>query len=989
MDASVTLESTVVSRLTESALLASTRPFLRLLHSNGQAQEFSYPQLIQRSGAWREFYSRRGMAASDRIVVILPHSLDLYAAYLGAVLGGFVPAMCHFPSPKIKRDSYFATVGQLIAGSRAKMLVAYPSLRQELQSVLAREGLDISLADPTELSPQSGVERIEWAKVDAGDAAFLQYSSGTTGLKKAVAITHQALLWQVDAYAEAIDLGENDVIVSWLPLYHDMGLIACCWLPILTDTPVVAMSPLDWVRRPTMLLEAVSRYRGTLCWMPNFAYNHIAGSVSDRHLEGLDLSSLRGLVNCSEPVLANSHERLLECLGPRGLRREALWTCYAMAENTFAVTSSGGRRQGVVDCVDAKRWAATGRAEPVPADAPNSRVFVSSGRPLARTRVRIVAANGNELPQRAVGQILLRSPCLVSGYLNAPKASAEAFADGWYATGDLGYRVRDELFVTGRQKDLIIIAGKNVYPQDIEAMVNEVSGIIPGRCVALGLSDEIAGTEQLIVLAETHEIDPGRREQIRQDIFDRIAGATEVTAGDIRLLGHMTLVKSSSGKIARQTNLQRYRENLLDRVDPPRSSRPAANGDTTDPPVRRVVTQFLAERNRIPPDTVRDDQPLISSGWIDSLNLVHLILAIESELQVVIPAEAPDTLEAMDTIEGIAALVRQLRSPPAKPAGVAVARGRTEAVQSLSPGMSIRDRKCRDFIDSGADADLIILGSSRVMALRAESAAERGYRGFNFAVNGALAEDWYCIGRFVQDHAHRPLRRVLLGIDILSFSNQLDIDPRLRASPYLRDYLDPPDRKELLPEGLQDASPDQRNRLRVIWQRLKNMTLDSHRRFGFRSGSGDLVYLDDDPVSTTFNARQPLNTLDGSARNQEYKLRMNGFAELNPKRLGYLVRLVQPLVESGVAVTCFLTPTHRILHRFLMENTLYADRLNEFVVGVNKVNEPMFQFLDCCTPETFGGEEEDFVDAAHIGGHNADVLLNYLLNVAEKAAAGP
>jgi len=327
-----------------------------------------------------------------------------------------------------------------------------------------------------------------------GDALFLQFSSGTTGLKKGVAVSAKALLWQVDTYADRIGLREGDRIASWLPLYHDMGLIACFFLPLLRGVPLVAMSPFEWVAHPEMLLDAVTRHRASLAWLPNFAYNLLAARAGAA--AGADLSSLRALINCSEPVLESSHRLFLERFAPVGLRREALASCYALAENTFAVTSGGIER-------------------PLATETRDGRVLVSSGRALPETAIRVLDPHGSPLAEGEMGEIAIATPCLFSGYVGNPQETAASLKAGWFHTGDLGFLRDGELFVAGRIKDLLIIGGRNFYPQDVEALVDEVPGVIPGRCVALGVDDAALGTQVLVVIAEARLPEGAARDELR------------------------------------------------------------------------------------------------------------------------------------------------------------------------------------------------------------------------------------------------------------------------------------------------------------------------------------------------------------------------------------------------------------------------------------------------------------------------------------------
>src|SRR5690606_13134490 len=317
--------------------------------------------------------------------------------------------------------------------------------------------------------------------------AFLQHSSGTTGLQKGVALSHGAVRRQLAAYGEAIGLTAGDVIVSWLPLYHDMGLIAGFMLPLVAGVPLVLMSPFDWVRHPALLLRAIHDFGGTLCWLPNFAYNHCARRIRRRDSEGVSLASMRLFVNCSEPVRAESHDLFLERFAVHGVTAEMLAVSYAMAENTFAVTQTPPGRPATLDIIDLPALASAGEARPVPPDHPAAVTKVSCGPPIPGTAVRVVNKDGRVLPERQVGELAIRSDYMLSEYYRRPDLAP--FRDGWYLTGDMGYMVDGEVFVIGRSKELIINAGKNIYPQDLEAIVNSVPGVHPGRAVVFGVPD--------------------------------------------------------------------------------------------------------------------------------------------------------------------------------------------------------------------------------------------------------------------------------------------------------------------------------------------------------------------------------------------------------------------------------------------------------------------------------------------------------------------
>jgi acyl-CoA synthetase (AMP-forming)/AMP-acid ligase II len=365
---------------------------------------------------------------------------------------------------------------------------------------------------------------------------------------------------QLRAYARAIALDADDVIVSWLPLYHDMGLIAGFVLPIVAGVPLVLISPFHWVREPAVLFRAVQSHRGTLSWLPNFAYNHCARVVRERDLQGIDLSRWR-VVNCSEPVRDESHRLFLDRFRPYGFSERGLGSCYAMAEATFAVTASPVPGPPRVDWVQLEPLQREGRAVPAPAEAAGASAMTSSGAPIEGVRVAVIGEGGARLGDRDVGEILVQGDCLFEGYHRRPDLSATAIQDGWYHTGDLGYLADGELYVAGRKDDLIIVGGKNIHPGDLEAIAAEVPGLRPGRAVAFGAPDVRLGTQAVVMVCElAGDPDSEERRRIESELRRRIVHQTDVTLAAVRLVDGRWLVKTSSGKVARRANREKYLE---------------------------------------------------------------------------------------------------------------------------------------------------------------------------------------------------------------------------------------------------------------------------------------------------------------------------------------------------------------------------------------------------------------------------------------------
>lgn len=543
--------------------------------------EHTYRELFEAAQGFADALQSAGVQRGDVVVLVIGHSAALVFAFWGVMLLGAVPSIFPFLSDKLDPQRYYESIRQMIVHSGAEFVLTSMDMADELQTALTGvntrviSNLDIRPANTGEhtgsplQTTQPNPDNTAFLQHSSGepdeihpdDVALLQHSSGSTGLQKGVMLSHRAVLNQIAAYSEAIRLSPDDVVVSWLPLYHDMGLIAGFILPIMQGIPLLLMSPFQWVRDPKMLLHAIHEARGTLCWLPNFAYNFLALTVSDEAIAGIDLSCWRAAINCSEPVMADSHAKFLARFSPYGFRAEALTTCYAMAENTFAVTQAGIDAPLTLDTVDRRALSEDRRALPTPADAKGV-TLVSCGRPLPNCEVKIVDDQRQLLPERYVGEIALRSNSMLSGYYHQPELSAATLVDGWYFTGDIGYMADGELYITGRKKDLIIVGGKNIYPQDIENLLNDVPGVHPGRVVAFGVLNERLGTEDVAIIAEIDDMN--EQGPIMREVRARVAQATEVTARYVHLVPRGWLIKTSSGKVARTAN----REKFLDETAP-------------------------------------------------------------------------------------------------------------------------------------------------------------------------------------------------------------------------------------------------------------------------------------------------------------------------------------------------------------------------------------------------------------------------------------
>jgi fatty-acyl-CoA synthase len=543
---------------------APEQPAVHLLQNRLPDIHLTYRDLLLGAGGYAQALAQAGIGPGEVVVLILQHGEALIYAFWGAVLQGAIPSIMPFLTEKLSPEKYRQDLAALIEVTRPAAIITYSEFEAEVRAAMAAAAGDCSvravlIAGDTACTPVAALNFSDLPGLQRSpdDIGLLQHSSGTTGLQKGVALSHQAVLNQIEDYGQTIRLSPDDVVVSWLPLYHDMGLIASFVMPILSRVPLVLMSPFDWVRAPYRLLQAVSQYRGTLSWLPNFAYNFCAQKIRDRDLTGVDLASWRAVINCSEPTYWSSHHVFSERFAKYGLRPEVLTTSYAMAENTFAVTQSGMDGPVAVDEIDQRALITERIARPGDGSGPTLKLL-SSGHPLPHTRVRVLDEHFNDVPERHLGDVALQSNCMLTGYYHRDDATTKVFHDSWYLTGDLGYWANGQLYVTGRKKELIIVGGKNVYPQDLERLAADTPGVHPGRLVAFGVFSEDAGTEEVVIVAEVDTDDAEARIRIADEIRQRIARGSDVSLRHAHVVGAHWLLKTSSGKTARGANREKY-----------------------------------------------------------------------------------------------------------------------------------------------------------------------------------------------------------------------------------------------------------------------------------------------------------------------------------------------------------------------------------------------------------------------------------------------
>jgi 1-acyl-sn-glycerol-3-phosphate acyltransferase len=541
------------------------RAHVYLREEDGREQTVTYGALRDAAVAVAVGLRERGVRAGDTVGLMLPTGVDFLRSFAGALLARAVPVPIYPPVRLDRLEEYASRQSAILADAGVKLLITFTRARPV--AALLRGAVptldDVVSAD--DLAVEGGPGR---APVGAAeDPALIQYTSGSTGNPKGVLLTHANLLANIRAIAAGVSVQPTDVGVSWLPLYHDMGLIGSWLFCLHQGIPIAVLSPLAFLSRPERWLWAVHQRRGTLSAAPNFAYELCVRRIPDPALEGLDLSSWRCALNGAEPVNPDTLDRFARRFARYGFRREALLPVYGLAECSVALTFPPAGRGPKLDRIARAPFEREGRAVPAAEDDGTALRFVSEGVALPGHEVNVVDDAGADLPERAVGRIVFRGPSATPGYFHKPEATAAiTLPDGWLDSGDLGYRADGELHVTGRLKDLVIKGGRNLVPQEIEEVAASVDGVRRGCVVAFGVAQETLGTESLVILAETRETDDDARQRLSGAIIERVTTAIGVPPDVVTLLPPGTVPKTPSGKIRRSAARELYQTGSLGRA---------------------------------------------------------------------------------------------------------------------------------------------------------------------------------------------------------------------------------------------------------------------------------------------------------------------------------------------------------------------------------------------------------------------------------------
>jgi len=532
------------------------RPHIHFYNDQGTGPELSYGQLWQGAGAVAAGLLQHSLAAGQTVALMLPTGRDYFVSFFGILMTGAIPVPLYPPMRPSQLEDHLGRQASILDNCQARLLIA-PTEAAALCRLLKAQVPSLAAVVTSEaLESTDTVGKPVSRQRD--DIALLQYTSGSTGSPKGVILSHANLLTNIRTAGKVIDASSRDVFVSWLPLYHDMGLIGA-WLGSLYHAALlVSLPPEAFLGRPSRWLEALSRHGGTLSAAPNFAYELCLNKVPDSQLEQLDLSRWRLAMNGAEAVNPRTLHAFCRRFARCGFDAKSMYPVYGLAECSVALAFPALGSEPRIDRVQREPLMRDGHALPASdADAEVIEV-VGCGQPLPAHRIRVCDEGGRELPARHQGRVQFQGPSACSGYYRNTSATARLFDGDWLDSGDLGYLAEDGLYITGRSKDLIIRSGRNLYPDELESAVGAIDGLRRGRVAAFGVCDASSGTERLIIMAETRADNDDEREQLKREAANAVNRLIGEPPDEVVLIPPGILLKTSSGKLRRSDCRERY-----------------------------------------------------------------------------------------------------------------------------------------------------------------------------------------------------------------------------------------------------------------------------------------------------------------------------------------------------------------------------------------------------------------------------------------------
>jgi acyl carrier protein len=517
----------------------------------------SYRALWDGAAGYAAGLARAGLQQGQMVAIMLPTCKEYLYSFYGVLLAGGVPVPLYPPARLTTIEDHMKRHVSILKSAAPSMMITIPEakplawlLRAQVESLnLILVPADLNAASEKNFSPIHS---------KPGDTGFLQYTSGSTGSPKGVVLSHANLMANVRAMGAAVNANPGDVFVSWLPLYHDLGLIGANFASLVLGFPTVLMSPLAFLSRPASWMRAIHRHRGTMSGGPNFSFELCLRRIADEDMEGIDLSTWRFAFNAAEPVSPDTIVEFEKRFAKWGLHKNCLSPSYGLAESSVGVAITVPGTPWRADRLDRERFTRTGEAVETTAENPSPLIVIGCGTPIPGHDIRVVDGAGLELPDRQEGLLQFRGPSSTSGYYRNPEATKTLFAGEWVNTGDRAYLSEGTLFLTGREKDIIIRGGRNISPYELEQAVGDLAGIRRGCVAVFGSKDAATGTERVVVLAEMRDKDASRDEDLKRMINDLSMTFIGAPADDIVLAPPGTVPKTSSGKIRRVAAREYY-----------------------------------------------------------------------------------------------------------------------------------------------------------------------------------------------------------------------------------------------------------------------------------------------------------------------------------------------------------------------------------------------------------------------------------------------
>ncbi len=553
--------ATLIETLNYHVTKHGSRPHILLWRGEDDELPITYADLDRAARSVGRGLLERGVAPGDRVAIMLPTEAAFFEAFYGVIYAGGVPVPLYPPFRRAQVEDHLRRQAGILRNAGASILIIGSEIRNlgalvfvltsDLRHVETVEALGTAgaLAEPLPAGP--------------GTVALMQYTSGSTGDPKGVVLTHANLLANIRAMGEALEASSSDIFVSWLPLYHDMGLIGA-WLGTLYyGAPTIIMPPLAFLADPGRWLRVMGRHRATLSAAPNFAFELCCKNVRDEDIQGLDLGSLRMVVNGAEPVSPATIERFAKRFAKYGFRPEAMAPVYGLAENSVGLAFPPVGRAPIVDRVQRLALSRDGRAIPAGADDATALEFVACGHPIPRHEVRIVDDADIEVPDRTEGRLQFKGPSATQGYFRNPEKTRALFDGEWLESDDRAYIANGDIFITGRIKDIIIKAGRHIYPHELEEFVGGIDGVRKGCVAAFPTREERTGTERLVLLVETRLTDPEATAALKRKIAESSAAHLDMSPDEVMIVPPHTVPKTSSGKIRRSAARALYETGTL------------------------------------------------------------------------------------------------------------------------------------------------------------------------------------------------------------------------------------------------------------------------------------------------------------------------------------------------------------------------------------------------------------------------------------------